>query len=190
MPCEGKIIPQKCEIHPGTASQSRAQTKNTAPPKQGMWWCFPGGKFHTIFGDQDGAGTQGRMKSPFFLQIKTFIASVMVHPKPELHSQCHSQELQLPWDGASSTRGSLMQCLSLESSVSSSRDSSLIQELWRAGRNHSFHLSHLTKCKGFACMIQHCRAGSQRAEGTGGECYAQPGILCSMRNAGVLFLTH
>lgn len=99
--------------------------KNTAPPEQGIGWYFPGGKFHTIFGAQDGADTWGRMKSPCFLQIKTFIASFMVHPKPELPSHAMAES----WDDASSTTGSLMQHLPLESSVSSSRDLSLIQEL-------------------------------------------------------------
>lgn len=142
----------------------QASTKPRQKPQplltQGMWWYFPGEKFHTIFGGQDGADTQGRMKSPRFLQTKTFVASLMVHPKPEVHSQCHRAAAALA--DASSTRGSLMQPLPLESSVSSSRDLSWIQELWRAGRSHSFHLSHLTKWKGFACMIQHCRAGSQK----------------------------
>lgn len=36
IPCERKLIPQKCEIHPGTASQRKTQTKTTAPRKQGM----------------------------------------------------------------------------------------------------------------------------------------------------------
>lgn len=84
-----------------------------------------GGKSHTISGGQDGADSQGRMKSPGFLQIKTFMASLMVHPKAELHSQCHGWELQLPWADAWPTQGSLMQHLPLESSVSSTRDLSL-----------------------------------------------------------------
>lgn len=96
--------------------------------KQSMQWCFPGGKFHTVFGAQGGADTQGRMKSPCSLQVKTFIVSLMVHPKPELPSQCHSWELQLPRADASSTLGSLMQHLPLESSVSSTRDLSLTQD--------------------------------------------------------------
>lgn len=128
---------------------------------------FPWGKFHTIPGGQDGAGTQGRMKCPSFLQIKTFIASFRVNPKSELHSQCQSRKLQLLWADALFMLGNLMQHLPLESSASSTVDLSLIQELWGAGRSLSFHISHLTKCK---VLMQHCGDGWQTAEGTGAEC--------------------
>lgn len=96
-----------------------------SPSWRGHVMVFPSGESHTISGGQDGADRQGRMKSPCFLQIKIFIASLMVHPKPELHSQCPSQELRLPWAEALPTQGSLLQHLPLESSVSSTRDLSL-----------------------------------------------------------------
>lgn len=47
--CEGKIIPQKCEIHAGTASQHKAQAKTTAPSKIGHVMVFPWGEISHHF---------------------------------------------------------------------------------------------------------------------------------------------